>query len=36
MTDNFENFKVLWDLEPLIVLDTNVLLRLYSFLMEPK
>ncbi|WP_375104122.1 PIN-like domain-containing protein [Paenibacillus sp. RS8] len=30
MIDNFDNFKIVWDSDPLIVLDTNVFLRLYS------
>ncbi|WP_337035169.1 PIN domain-containing protein [Paenibacillus illinoisensis] len=30
MIDNFDNFKKVWDSDPLIVLDTNVFLRLYS------
>ncbi|WP_419720060.1 PIN-like domain-containing protein [Paenibacillus illinoisensis] len=30
MLDNFDNFKKVWDSDPLIVLDTNVFLRLYS------
>ncbi|MGP3788474.1 PIN-like domain-containing protein [Paenibacillus sp. 1A_MP2] len=29
MIDNFENFKTTWDNEAMVVLDTNVLLRLY-------
>lgn len=34
MKDNFDDFKEIWDCGPLIVLDTNVLLRLYSFTPE--
>jgi len=34
LIDNFENFKEMWDSEPIIVLDTNVVLRLYSFTPE--
>ncbi|PQP80298.1 hypothetical protein C0Q44_28200 [Paenibacillus sp. PCH8] len=34
MRDNYENFKRMWDMNSLIVLDTNVLLRLYS--LSPK
>lgn len=34
MLDNFKNFETIWKDEPIVVLDTNIFLRLYSFSSE--
>lgn len=34
MNDNFDNFRLVWESDPLIVLDANVFLRLYNHLPE--